>query len=175
MHALPRILGLGALIIGTLGAAALPSRAAPAASTPRCHTGRLYIAPVPNSGQGAMGHVSLVFSVKSLAQHACYLYGFPGMQMVDAGGHDIATRVQWGHGYAYTNQPKAYITLKTGQAAYFNIIWTHFPTPGQSCPTASYLLVTPPDETTTIAVPVSLQQVCGGKLTTSPIISTPGS
>jgi hypothetical protein len=40
------------------------------------------------------------------------------------------------------------------------------------CPTASYLLVRPPGEMATIAVAVSLQQVCGGTLTASPIIAS---
>jgi hypothetical protein len=174
MHALSRILGLGSLLLVALGTARLSAgSSAHAATTPRCHSGRLYIAPVPNSEQGGLGHVGLQFSVKSLTQQACYLEGYPGMQMVDANGHDIATRLRWGNGYLFGNQTKQYVVLKTGQAAYFDVEWVHFPTGNQSCPTASYLLVTPPDERTTIAVPVSLQDVCGGALTTSPVVASP--
>jgi hypothetical protein len=175
MHTLARILGLGTVLMGVLSAATLPSRAAaPDASIPRCPSGRLYIAPVPKSGQGGVGHVGLVFSVKSLAQQPCYLEGYPGLQMVDASGHNIATRLRWGGGYLFGNQPKRSITLTTGQVATFDLEWVHIPTGNQNCPTASYLLVTPPDETAAIAVAVSLQQVCGGALTASPVIA-PGS
>lgn len=171
MHALSRILGIGTLLAGAFGASALPGHAAaPEATTPRCHTGRLYIAPVPNSGQAGMGHVGLVFSVKSLTQQACYLDGYPGMQLVDANGHNIATRLRWGGGYLFGNRSKQYVVLKTGQTAYFDLEWDHFPTGNERCPTASYLLVTPPDERTAIAVAVSVQQVCGGAITTTPII-----
>ncbi|HWE62124.1 MAG TPA: DUF4232 domain-containing protein [Chloroflexota bacterium] len=173
MKRLPGILGVGAVFLSMLGAPALAGRAAPAAATPRCHTGRLYIAPVPNSGQGGVGHLGLVFKVTSLAQNPCYMYGYPGAQLVDANAHDIPTVLQWGHGYLFGNPPKQHVTLQTGASAYFKLEWVHFPTPGQACPTAGYLLVTPPDERTTIVVPVSLQDVCGGRIVTTPIVSSP--
>ena len=166
-----RALSVGTVLLGTLGASALPGRAfTEAAAIPRCHTGRLYIAQVPHAGQGAAGHVEVMFSVTSLAQQACYLEGYPGIQLIDASGRDIATHLQWGG--VFSNRPKQYVVLKTGQIAYFDLGWLHIPTPGQSCPTASYLLVTPSDERTPIAVAGNLQRVCGGKLSSSPIIAS---
>jgi hypothetical protein len=172
-HGLIRVLGMGALLLGTLGAAALPGQAGTlAAATPRCHTGRLYIAEVPHDGQGATGHLDQVFSITSLAQHSCYLYGYPGVQLVDASGHDIATHVTWTGGFFFANRHKEYVVLKSGQTAYFALGWTHFPTPGQRCPNVKYLLVTPPDATSTIAVVTDLQMVCGGNISASPVTTS---
>jgi hypothetical protein len=67
------------------------------------------------------------------------------------------------------------VTLATGRSAYFGLEWVHFPSPGQTCVSASYLLVTPPDERTTVVVPVALGDVCGGRLTATPVLaSAPG-
>jgi hypothetical protein len=162
---------IGALLLGMLGASALPGRAAQAVSSPRCHTGRLFIAPVANSGQAGVGHNGLTFRIKSLTQQTCYMEGYPGMLLVDANAHDIATHVQWGNGYLFGNPARQQVMLKTGQSAYFGLEWVINPTPGQSCPNARYLLVTPPDETTTVVVAASLRQICGGKVTTTPILA----
>jgi hypothetical protein len=169
VRGLIRLLGVGTSLVGMLGVSVFPSREAQAAAIPRCHTGGLYIALIPNSGQGATGHLDVVFSVRSLTQQSCYLEGYPGIQLINAGGHYISTHVQWGTGFFFTNRPKEYVVLKTGRVAYFDLGWTHLPSPGQSCPTSKYLLVTPPDERTPIAVPATLQQICGGIVDASPI------
>jgi len=169
VRGLMRLLGVGAVLLGTLGASVIPSQEARAAAIPRCHTGGLYIALVPNSGQGATGHLDVVFSVRSLTQQPCFLYGYPGIQLINASGHVIVTHVLWGTGFFFTNRPKEQVVLKTGQIAYFDVGWTHLPTPGQSCPTSAYLLITPPDEWTPIVVPATLQQICGGVVSASPI------
>lgn len=166
---LVRTLIAGAILSGTFAASHFPAREARATATPRCHTGGLYIALIPHSGQGATGHLDVVFSVKSLTQQPCYLYGYPGIQLINSGGKNIVTHVQWGTGFFFINRPKEYVVLKTGQVAYFDVGWTHFPTPGQSCPDTRYLLVTPPDEHTPIAVAATLKQICGGIVSASPI------
>ncbi|HEY8285813.1 MAG TPA: DUF4232 domain-containing protein [Chloroflexota bacterium] len=170
---LMRVLGTGTLLLGTVGATVLPSHADPrAAAIPRCQPGELYIALVPHDGQGATGHLDVVFSVTSVAQASCYLYGYPGIQLINAGGQDIGTHLTWGGGFFFANRPKRYVVLATGKTAYFALGWTHLPTPGQSCPTTKYLLVTPPDGYTPVVVPATLQQVCGGAISASPITTS---
>lgn len=173
LQGVARILGAGMLLLGTLGATALPSRAASrAAAIPRCQSGALYIALVPHDGQGATGHLDVVFSVTSVAQTSCYLEGYPGIQLINASGHNIATHLTWGGGFFFANRPKQYVVLGTGKSAYFALGWTHFPSPGQSCPTTKYLLVTPPDDYNPIVVSAVIRQVCGGNVSASPITTS---
>jgi hypothetical protein len=111
--------------------------------------------------------------VRSLFQEPCTLYGYPGADLVDAKGYDLPTHLQWGYGYLFGNPAKRTVTLSTGGSAYFGLEWSHVPSSGQTCPTASYLLVTPPDETAPIVVAVKLGEICGGQLVATPVLSQP--
>ncbi len=173
LQRLLRILGAGTLVLGTLGATAFPGHAASrAAAIPRCLSGALYIALVPKDGQGATGHLDVVFSVTSVAQASCYLEGYPGIQLINASGKYIATHLTWGGGFFFANRPKQYVVIGTGKTAYFALGWTHFPSPGQRCPTTKYLLVTPPDDHNPIVVSAVIQQICGGNVSASPITTS---
>ena len=176
MFALARPLTLGLALLASLGVPALAAPAQPAAATraapDRCHTGRLVVNLVPGSGDAGVGHVGFTFRVTSLAQQPCTLFGYPGALLLGADGREIRTTLQWGSGYLFGNLPRQLVTLKTGAAAYFKLEWVHIPSTGQSCPDAAYLLVTPPDERTPIAVPAQMLRVCGGKLVATPLLAT---
>ena len=166
---------VGAALLGSLslpagaGHATAAGGHATSVGIDRCHTGRLYIS--AGTGDAGMGHAGEVFRVRSLAQQPCTLFGYPGAQLVDANGHDLPTRLQWGKGYLFGDPKPQTVVLKTGGSAYFKLEWAHIPNAGESCPTAGYLLITPPDERTTIAIATPID-ACGGRLTTTPMLAT---
>lgn len=170
------VLGLGLVAaltgLGGLGRAATLAHAAPraAAVVERCHTGRIYISPI--GGQGAAGHLSVTFRLRSLADHPCAVYGYPGMQMLTANGQAVPTYLRWGGTtYLISHLRAQRIILAPGGSAYFSLDYEDNPTPGETCPAASYLLVTPPDEYTSIVVPISSFAPCGGHVNASPLVS----
>lgn len=170
-------LKLAVLAAAVLGATVLPaarSQSAGASALPRCASSTLYISPVKNSGQGAMGHVSFVLSIRSFAQHTCYLQGFPGAQLIDARARFLPTHLQWGSGYLFGIKTKPLVSLQTGGYAYFALEWDHIPTGNEACPVATTLLVTPPDETVSVVVPLATGiDACGGRLTATPVLAKP--
>jgi hypothetical protein len=77
----------------------------------------------------------------------CRVYGYPGMQLVTAGGAHVPTAVERSPGH------EELVTLAPGQQASAQLHWTIVPgtAEGSPCePTASGLIVTPPDETTAL-------------------------
>jgi hypothetical protein len=120
------------------------------ARAPRCHTSQLAIAFA--GGQGAAGTIFLTFRLTNRAPSACTLHGFVGMQMLDAGGQPLPTRVV-SNGGVFSNQPPA-STFTLGPAATranasstFQLAYSNVRRAAEvACPPAFELLVTPPDE-----------------------------
>jgi hypothetical protein len=157
------------LLLVTLAVTLTPSHAATA--VPRCHTGRLYV--TVSSSQGAAGTIEVTLRYQSIAPVACSLYGFPGMQLVGARGQDLRTRLTWGHGSHLPYVPKKLILIQPGGAAYSAFMYSDVPTGNENCPAASYLLVTPPNETANTIVPLHGATPCGGRLYSTPVMAAP--
>ena len=170
-----RPLVAGAALLAGVILPAYGSRAAgtPAEAASTCPADRLSIAPVPGASNGGVGHLGFELSIRSLAQQTCVLYGYPGAQLVGANGHDLSTTLKWGGGYLYGTPLKRMVSLKTGATAYFAIEWVDNPTPGQTCPTAQYLLITPPNDRNTVVVPNVGIRACGGALTATAVQAKP--
>lgn len=176
MRKMKLVIGLGLVAalagLGSLGRAGL-AHAAPraAAFIERCHTGRIYISPI--GGQGAAGHLSVTFRLRSLADQPCAIYGYPGMQMLTSKGHPLPTYLRWGGTtYLISHLRPQRVILSPGASAYFSFDYEDNPTPGETCPKASYLLVTPPNEYTPIVVPIRDFAPCGGHVNASPVVSS---
>ncbi len=134
--------------LGTLGAvgllmvnhgdgayAAPPSRPSAVAG---CQTAQLAIA--PDYGEGAAGHASLVFLVHNRAGQTCTLYGYPGAQLLDGAYRGLPTYLRWG---GDNTPPRRLVYLTPGADAYFALTWVRIPTAGRTCPTASFIRITP--------------------------------
>ena len=170
------VLGLGMVAalagLGGLGHAATLAHAAPRATAAieRCHTGRIYIDAI--GGQGAAGHIGVTFRLRSLAASPCAVYGYPGMQMLTANGQAVPTHLRWGGTtYLISHLRPQRIILAPGGSAFFSFDYEDNPTPGQNCPAANFLQITPPDEYTPIVVPVRYFAPCGGQVNASPLVS----
>ncbi len=167
-------LGLLIVLAGSLGGAAATQRAMAAtrsSASALCHTAQLTI--TPDGGGAGVGHVGVMFSVHNSSAQACDLVGYPGVQMLDATDRPLPTHVTWGPGYLAGSNPVQRVHLNPGANAYFSVEWVHIPSTGQTCSTAQFLQIIPPNETVALLVPDQLNAVCGGKLTVSPIVSAP--
>jgi hypothetical protein len=127
-----------------------PGAGGEAGPVPRCRTSQLAIAFA--GGQGAAGTIFLTFRLTNRGPAACTLHGFVGMQMLDAGGQPLPTRLV-PNGGVFSNQPPA-STFSLGPTAAgasvsstFQVAYSDVRRAADvSCPPAFELLVTPPEE-----------------------------
>lgn len=169
-----------AAVIVTLGGGwtvgtALSTRTTALAAGGGCVNFQLLVTPV--SGNGAMGHISEMFRIHDLLPGSCTLFGYPGALLLDGSFHSMPThltRAPWPQGGP---GPKR-VTLTRSQDAYFVLAWEHMPRPGQRCPGARYVMITPPDDRLPVVTysgnrsGPSVIDACGGDLTASPVAGT---
>jgi Protein of unknown function (DUF4232) len=117
----------------------------------RCHTADLGV----SLGQqdSATGHTGLNIALTNRSPRPCRLYGYGGVQLLDAAGHWLPTQ------QLRAPQPAPrLITLAPGASAYSGLYWAINPDAGP-CVRSTFLLVTPPDETESIRTAFA-QRVC---------------
>ncbi len=126
----------------------------------RCHTRQLSLRFA--GAQGAAGTMFLTFRLANTGAVPCMARGFVGMQLRDAAGGALETRVVRNGGF-FSNQPppSAFLVRPAGSgslastAATFQVAYSDVPRAAESgCPQAFQLLVTPPDEYDHLAIPV---------------------
>jgi hypothetical protein len=138
------------------------------AGSSRCHTSQLRV--VSSRTTGAAGTVELSFRLLNTSLQRCTIYGFVGMQMVDAAGRNIPTRVVRNGGFLSTQPRPNFFTLAPGDAGTFQVQYSDVPVGSESCVQVSRLVVTPPDETATLSVAASFGPICrGGELDVTPV------
>jgi hypothetical protein len=130
-------------------------------SAGRCHTSALSVATGP--GDSAAGHPTVLLIFTNTSGASCAVAGYVGLQMVDGSGNALPTNVV-PNGGMLSNQPLAgVVMLAPGQQASTLVMWTDVPSGAQACTTAAKLDVTPPDESTSLAVAATIES-CGGEL-----------
>lgn len=141
------------------------TRAAGGATVVRCYTNQLSIS--PDSGNSGAGHVGVYFRLHNHSQRACTLFGYPGAQLLDGRGHALHTVLHWGIGSTI----RRLVLLRPGSNAYFLLEWAHVPMPGQTCPRAPAILITPPNAYTSIRVSMVPGGIdaCGGIINAGPV------
>jgi hypothetical protein len=155
------------------GAPATPApTATPAANTvDRCHAGGLLISFA--GSLGAAGTIADTFRVANTQQSPCTLYGFVGMLMLDSTGAPLPTRVVRNGGIFATQAGPSQFLLQPGTAASFQAAWSDVPHRSETtCPQASRLEITPPDEYDHVIIPVAgwpLAPCGGGEIDVTPI------
>jgi Protein of unknown function (DUF4232) len=157
-------------------APATTTQATPAPSRPAgCAPAQLRLQLV--STQGATGHVEAVFSLTNQSGSTCRLFGYPGAQMVTSAGVNLKTVVKRGGGFfPDSSKPPTGVVLQPGTSARFTFEWAennefNGGSSPASCPRAGYLQVTPPNDYSTLVVPVDGVNFapCNGMLTASPV------
>lgn len=149
---------------------AVPNRPAPTLA--RCHASDL-------SGEraaigAAMGSAYSLYRLTNTSQHSCTMYGFPGLQLLDAQNQPLLTTTRWSDGRLAQPGP-VLVRLEPGQQAHFHLAVGTVPDGTKpACVSASKLLVTPPDETTALTITVGIYACANGGLDASAIRAGPG-
>jgi uncharacterized protein DUF4232 len=139
------------------------STTAASAQTQACVAGQLAV--VLGQGGGAAGSVGTVVSFKNTSGTACSLYGYPGLQMLDATGKPIPTEVIRGTSTTVPSVPEAIVSVAPGAEASFDLGYADGTGFGSaSCPTSTEVEFTPPNATQQITVPWQIQPYGGGSI-----------
>ena len=174
-----RSLVVGAvLLVSAIQLAGPPAHSTQAAgavvAVTRCYTNQLTAAVVGSSG--ATGHIAMQIRFHNRSARTCTLFGYPGALLLNARRQPLPTHVQRGDGFisGISHRPHL-VRLNPGANAYAVFEWAHIPTPGQRCPTAPSLLVTPPNTYRSLLVSFRRGGVdaCGGNLTVTPVQARP--
>jgi hypothetical protein len=144
-----------------LGLAALGATAAPAAgavSTPgRCTTAELGARLLPGSPGAGQRYATVVLT--DTGGSACTVAGYGGLALLGAAGQGVPTDLQ-----RVPSPAPQTVTLSPGTSARSLLHWTAVPAgdeTGTACePTATTVVVTPPDGTTSMLLPWSYGPVC---------------
>ena len=110
----------------------------PPPGTPRCHTADLALE--VGQDDSATLHTGLNLALVNRSTHRCRIYGYGGVQLLDAAGaaqHTLQER---------SGPRPELVTLRPGDRAYSALYWISSPD-AQPCSTAAFLQVIPPDET----------------------------
>ncbi|MDQ6614663.1 MAG: DUF4232 domain-containing protein [Actinomycetota bacterium] len=120
------------------------------ASATRCHSADLAI--TDDGGQGAAGEFLGLMVFRNIASRTCTIYGYPGLQRLDANGQPMPTTVKRvaPAPLLFSLQPQQQATLgyDTRDQSIGDFVCTH----------ATTVEVTPPDETTHVNVKSTLDE-----------------
>lgn len=136
------------------------------ASASPCGNYQLLIHRVRSSG--AAGHLGRMYRIHNFLAHPCTLRGYPGLVLLDRNFFSLPTHVTRGLAFLPGKNAPVTVTLSGNHDAYFVLEWARVPSPGQSCPNAPYMLLTPPNDHLPVAAYAGID-ACGGNMTTSPV------
>lgn len=165
-------LAIAGMATTPVATAAIP-HARPDQAVSRCLVGQLTAKVVASSG--AAGHQGIMFRFHNRSVRPCTLYGYPGAQLLTATRRPLPTRVQRGGGYiSGIMRKKTLVRLAPGANAFFVMEWARIPTPGQRCPAAPLVRVTPPNDYASILVVMRPNGIdaCDGILNVTPVSAT---
>lgn len=159
----------------SIGSWAVGARAASPAAVRPCQNIQLLVR--PGGSNGATGHIAIMYRIHNILPGACTLFGYPGAKLLNRNFDSLPTRVNRGLSFLAGKNAPTTVTLQGNQDAYFVLEWDHFPSPGQTCPPATYLLITPPNDNLPVVTYAARGGAaivaCGGDLTASPVSQHP--
>jgi Protein of unknown function (DUF4232) len=124
---------------------------------------------------GAAGTLEMTVALRSSSPGSCLLAGYPGLQLLSAGGSALPTNVVRKGSYSFTAMAPSTVTLSSGQSVDFNLGFSDVPVGTEtSCPTASSMDVTPPNATDHLVVTATLAPCGGGTVVVSPVFAAGG-
>jgi len=153
-----------ALVVAVAGAQAQAQpRGFAAATAARCHSSQLRVR--LGWASGALGHIGELVSFENVSTTTCTLYGYPGLQMLAAGGKPIRTQVLRGVAYTVPFVAERLVTLPHGHEASFDLGYDDATGYGnERCPTSVRVEVTPPNAYEPITVVWRMQPYGGGTI-----------
>ena len=136
----------------------------------RCHTAGLDLAVV--TVDAGAGNLVGTFRFTNTLDADCTFFGYPGAQLLDDAGDPLPTNVVRGGGYFTNAPPPALIDVQPHAAASFRIHWEQVPVGNETtCPMATRLAVTPPDEYVSLTIPIQIRACGAGHLDISAVAS----
>jgi hypothetical protein len=153
--------------IGAVGAAQAQASAGAAATVPRCRLSQLALAQPKSTG--AAGSVRMRFVFTNVSAATCKLFGFPGMQLLNARGAALPTYVVRGTSNVVPAEPEADVVMTHSQHASFYAGYSNVPAGGQPCKVSTSVEITPPNNTKHFTLKLAIAP-CGGILTVSPVV-----
>ncbi|MFF3565277.1 DUF4232 domain-containing protein [Streptomyces sp. NPDC002574] len=134
---------------------------ATAAATDRCHTADLRASIGPNDPGAGQENFPVVLTNRS--SRTCTVYGFPGLAFVNSAGQQVTVDPE-----RNTGQAKQRVTLAPGASAWSPMSFSNPDITGVTTVVPAAVLVTPPDERTSLRVPWN-----GGKVSNTGKASVP--
>lgn len=170
--------GAGLLVLPARHVAEAGNLVGPQQSVQRCPNTQLLIRSV--QGQGAAGHIGIIYRIHNLAAGACTLQGYPGAELLDRQFHSQPTIVRRGHGYIIAGSPsQPQVTLDSSHDAYFGLEYSDVPSGNGPCPRSPYLMITPPNDKLPVVTyassghgSVGAITACRGTIGVSPVHAT---
>jgi Protein of unknown function (DUF4232) len=163
-------LALVMVLAAAIGAAAAVEAQAAgdaAAAVPRCRLRQLSLAQPKSTG--AAGSVRMRFVFTNVSATTCQLFGYPGMQLLNARGAALPTYVRRGTSNVVPPEPESEVVMTHSQHASFYAGYSNVPSSGQTCKASTSLEVTPPNDTKHFTLRLAIAP-CGGILTVSPVV-----
>jgi len=153
----------------------VPSTTSTTTSGPvRCRSAALV--PAIEGTSAAAGTVEVTVTLRSTASGACTLVGYPGLQLLGAGGAPLPTTVVRGGTFSFTSMAPSTVVLTSGVSVAFNIGYTDVPVGGETtCAPATSLFVTPPNAYGHDVVSSRVAPCDHGRMVVSPVFLTTGS
>ncbi len=128
-----------------------PPVTSPAPKVPRCQANQLALALHPLGLY--TGHRVMAFVLTNKTSTTCFLYGYPGVGLLDAAGHPIPVQVIRGGGQAAIASAPQTVQLAPGGTASFTAEWAALQSGPTPCPTSAQVQVTPPDDFDQLTIP----------------------
>ncbi|MFJ4844845.1 DUF4232 domain-containing protein [Streptomyces sp. NPDC088733] len=132
-----------------------------AAASTRCHTADLRASIGANNPGAGQENFPVVLTNRS--SRTCTVYGFPGLAFVDSAGRQVTVDPE-----RQTGMAKQRITLAPGASAWAPMTFSNPDISGATTVVPAAVLVTPPDERTSLRVPWN-----GGKVSNTGKASVP--
>lgn len=143
----------GAVAVAGLMATAAPAGAS--ATPPGCGNSSLAVTHTPLDG--ATGHDSFVLLYRNVGRGTCTLYGYPGLDAVNASGQVLAHARRTLHGFAGGAPAVSPVAVAPGGYASAVVEWTNFNTAtGGACAFSRSVATTPANTSGTVHFPVSV-------------------
>jgi len=105
----------------------------------------------------------------------CVLYGYPGALLLGPAPqrNPLPTLVKRGGDLSFLQIPVSTVDIAPGTSGYFNLGYSDVVSGGEtSCPTSSFIEITPPNDTQQLVLPASIRACGGGQLSVSPLFGS---
>jgi hypothetical protein len=147
-------------VSGTLACVGIGGLAATAEASPsiaKCGNSALSVTHTPT--EGATGHGSFVLLFRNVSHHTCTIFGYPGLDALNAKGHLLAHAKRTLHGFAGGAKSEKTVKVAPSGFASATVEWMNFnPVTSGACAFSKSVATTPANTTHTVHFAVSVSK-----------------